>query len=459
MRRAARSRPWSGWRAAEVPGAASRPIGPIGRTGLTGRFVPGGPWERFGRYNAYHVTRDDGAVLVVRAHAGELVPGSTEDLAAFLSGLGGELPRGPMTLELDPTYACASVSCGEACFSAAYRAQRPRASIGSEALGHAIRAFADAGGRVLRFDGGGDPLLHPDVRSGDAVRLGADLGLKTTILTSGDLLPATDWRAIVDADCYLRVSLNAHSTAVRRQVHGNKVDMDRLWEVLAAACAHARARGRTPVGTTFLLTPDNHAEVALAARRARDIGVSHFSVRRVLGPEALRRPFGAAARAALPDLLEEVRALDTDDFRVFVPARDVAEPDLSPRAGDITASSCWQSVFKTVLEPAAGEDEVRVQLCGRYRGSGVGQAMQLPPVAADADPATWDRAWSRSFTVYPVRRPDLVRTCVSCIDRGFIQMMDGLVRFTELGARPFTIEHLWLDPDSLARCEAPDSPA
>lgn len=420
---------------------------------LTGRLVPGGPWERFGRYNAYHVVRDDGAALVVRAHAGELVPGSTEDLVAFLSGLGGALPRGPMTLELDPTYACASVSCGEVCFSAEYRAQRPRASIGSEALRQAITAFAAAGGRVLRFDGGGDPLLHPDVRSGAAVRLGAELGLRTTILTSGDLLPATDWRAVVDADCYLRVSLNAHSTPVRRRVHGNKVDMDRLWHVLSRACEHARAVGRTPVGATFLLTPDNYAEVALAARRAREIGVSHFSVRRVLGPDALRRPFDPAARAALPELLQEVAELDADAFRVFVPARDVAESDLSPRAGDIAATSCWQSVFKTVLEPAAGPDDVRVQLCGRYRGSGVGQAMQLPPLAADADPATWDRAWARSFEVYPVSRPDLIRTCVSCIDRGFIQMMDRLVAFTAMGARPFTIEHLWLDPESLARCE------
>src|SRR5450759_494557 len=72
-------------------------------SGLGAEHVPGGPWDRFSKYNAVALEREDGAILAVRAHAGELVPGSTEDLLDFLGSCGGHYPTAPFTLELDPT--------------------------------------------------------------------------------------------------------------------------------------------------------------------------------------------------------------------------------------------------------------------------------------------------------------------------------------------------------------------
>ncbi|MFC7489460.1 MULTISPECIES: hypothetical protein [unclassified Knoellia] len=418
---------------------------------LGGEHVPGTHWDRFGKYNAIALERADGAILAIRAHAGELVPGSTEDLLDFLKACNGRHPVAPFTLELDPTYACSSVSCGGACFSAAYRSLRPKAQISEEAAEAAIRAFAHNGGRVVRFDGGGDPLMHEGVRSGRLVVKANELGLRTTILTSGDLLHRSSWEAIIDSDCYLRVSLNAATTPTRREIHGNKVDMAKLWAVLARISQYAMKVSGPPVGATFLLTAMNYHEVAEAARMARDAGIRHFSVRRVLGPDQLRPQFTTTDLETLPELLADARGMSNDDFVVFTPFREVNEPDLSPQSGQIAASSCWQSTFKTVMEPADQDSKVRVQLCGRYRGDGVGQVTQLPAIATSAEPSSWVSDWRNSFHAYPHSRPSLLRKCTSCIDRGFIEFMEALIEFTEMGSRAVNAEHFYIAPQDLGR--------
>lgn len=290
--------------------------------------------------------------------------------------------------------------------------------------------------------------MHSGVREGRLVHHASSHGLKTTILTSGDLLHRSNWKAMVDAGCYFRVSLNAASTETRRLIHGNHVNMGRLWRTLEEIITYSLEIDGPPVGGTFLLTDRNFHEVLDAAKRAKQIGVQHFSVRRVLGPEFLRPSFSEGETSRLRDLLREVAALTDDGFSAFVPFRDVHEPDLSPRSRDIQASSCWQSTFKAVMEPADLEHHVRVQLCGRYRGGGVGQVQQLDPVVAESEPHEWVSRWRSSFHDYPLTRNELIRHCSSCIDRGFIEMMDALVDFTDMGRRSFVVEHFMVARES-----------
>lgn len=409
-----------------------------------GTLVPGQGWERFGRYNAVRFRREDGAETLLKTHAGELTPGSTEDFLDYLRTCDGAPPQAPFTLELDATYRCTSPGCGGACFSAEYRRLRPSAEMSSITITTAIREFAKEGGRVVRFDGGGEPLLHEGIRSGRHVVEAAELGLRTTVLTAGDQLPYSDWRSIVDAGCYLRISLNAASAATRRRVHGRRSDVALLWSTLEQICQYSSRHSGPPVGTTFLLTATNYGEVEQAARRAREIGVSHFSARRVLGPPALRPHLPESAVRELDDLLAATQMLGTEDFVVMVPSRTLAEPDLSPRDGDFAARECWQSTFKTVLEPADSPDQVRIQLCGRYRGGGVGQLTTRPALAANVDPSRWVGTWRSSFIDHQSSRPALIQECISCIDRGFIATADALVDFTEMGRHPVQADHLWL---------------
>lgn len=421
-----------------------------------GRWVPGGPWERFGLYDQYVVVRDDGEVARFPAHAGDVVPGSTEDVIAVLQGFDPEArrPRAPLTLELDPTNRCASVDCGGHCFSAEYRGLDPTGEIPAEALAAIIRRFAAEGGRIVRFDGGGDPLSHAAVRSGELPELADRCGLKSTILTSGDLLERTDLPRIGAAGCYLRVSLNAATDETRRQFHGNRIALSRIFRRIEELSGWiAASRPGLPIGSTYLLSDSNWSEVYDCARQARDCGINHFSVRRILGPPQLRPRFEEAEQDRLQDLLRATRELAKDDFRVFIPWRPVEEGDINPRRGDFAAAQCWQSTFKAIVE-CCPEDAYRVQLCGRYRGNGIGQQMQMAPLFTSADGDEITEKWRRSFTAYPVSRPDLLHTCTSCIDRGFILMMDALIKFVDPPRRGFEILHL----QSLPPAPAPPHP-
>lgn len=384
------------------------------------------------------------------AHAGELVPGSTEDLVAALREFdrNGGRPMAPLTLELDPTYRCASRDCGGHCFSAAYRSAAPSATIPTELAEDIIRTFAVENGRIVRFDGGGDPLMHPDVRSGRLVELAGRLGLKTTILTSGDLLDKADLRRIAASGCFVRVSLNAATDTTRMRFHGNRIPLGRILTAVEGLVGHIAALGSdTPVGATFLLAATNYQEVLKCALAAKEAGIGHFSVRRILGPPGLRPGFTKAQQEHVSELLKEVAALHTDQFRVAVPWRAPDEPDLNPAAGDFAATQCWQSTFKTVVEPDPEVGGARAQLCGRYRGSGIGQRLTLPALFSMSDARDWVERWQRSFSEYPLSRSDLPRTCVSCIDRGFIRMVEQLLGFIQDPRSDFSVLHL----DSLAR--------
>jgi hypothetical protein len=419
----------------------------VGSNVLTfrGQWIPGGPWERFGLYNSYVVIRVDGSVLKVPAHAGELVPGSTEDLVASLAQLGGgeEAPRAPMTMELDPTYRCASLDCGGRCFSARYRSQAPGASIPTALLEEALIHFAEEGGRIVRFDGGGDPLLHPAVRSGYLPALADLLGLKSTILTSGDLLDRTEIERLGAARCYLRISFNAASDRVRQEFHGNAIPIRGIFSAVERLAAWMERSGiRTPIGATFLLDVSNFHEVAACAHLCRDAGISHFSVRRVLGPPNLRPAFSEHQEQAIQQLLAEVASLAGPSFRVFCPWRRLNEPDLSPASGELQASRCWQSTLKVIVEPTLDSSSFRAQLCGRYRGGGIGQRMRLPELFTSSDGSHWLDQWRRSFREYEPGRAHLPSLCVSCIDRGFIELIERLVGFLGPNPRGFSVLHL-----------------
>ena len=72
-------------------------------------------------------------------------------------------------------------------------------------------------------------------------------------------------------------------------------------------------------------------------------------------------------------------------------------------------------------------------------GSLAGRASALlsrPPRVPPMQPG------SQSFTDYGVSRDALPQTCISCIDRGFIMMMDLLLQFLKDSLKEFHILHL-----------------
>jgi hypothetical protein len=226
-------------------------------------------------------------------------------------------------------------------------------------------------------------------------------------------LKGSNFDAFIDARIYLRISLNAATDSVHQGFSCIPTSLSsilRIVEEYANRKSCSTVGSNVPLGATFLLSDQNWHELSACASAAKAAGVNHFSVRRVLGPPPLRP--GRIDEQALAEQYDQARALVDGNFLVFLPWRLAAEPDLP--ANTIPATTCWQSLFKFILEPTAHRTEVSLALCGRYRGGGIGQLRQIPPrVLTDAEiddmEGTWDDWCKRQD------RRSLLATCPSCL--------------------------------------------
>jgi hypothetical protein len=167
--------------------------------------------EEFGKWNRIVAVDDEGSVLdIFPGHGGEFYPGSLND---HVEALRARVVRGriwPVQADLDISNACTG-RCSW-CFSAHYRQVCSGATSG-ELLSCLICDLAEGGTKIVRFDGGGEPLTHPHIMK--LTRLAHDLDMKTAVLTNGDLLDDRHARVFVDTKTYVRISFNASCNATR----------------------------------------------------------------------------------------------------------------------------------------------------------------------------------------------------------------------------------------------------
>ncbi|WP_369015842.1 radical SAM protein [Actinocrinis puniceicyclus] len=159
--------------------------------------------------------------------------------------------------------ACPS-SCGF-CFSAGYRAARTSGRLmATDLIKSLLQAWAAAGVRLIRFDGGGDPLSHPDLPA--LIEHCDALGLRTAVLTAGDLLAPRQFAAFIRARTYMRISLNAATDATRAALHGTspaRHGVRRILDTVAQLDAQRRAvfgdeaGTLMPLGATSMIHPGN----------------------------------------------------------------------------------------------------------------------------------------------------------------------------------------------------------
>jgi hypothetical protein len=344
------------------------------RISAPGRIITGHDNAVFGRWNCIFtwIPRTHRGE-VIRAHGGEIIPGRFADHVDRMRANVRTGTFSPVQLDLDISMACAS-ACSF-CFSLPYRSHRTSGRFMSwPAIRAAIESAATLGVRVVRFDGGGDPLTHPRVL--DAVRLCVSQGLGTAVLTSGDRLSPDHVEAFLDANSYLRISLNAATAATRSAVHAHRPGTDRLTPILACVRLLSQARrgasavsnpARMPLGATFMLHPVNIHEVYAAAVLARESGFDHLSYRVVLGDDH-RVTFTTGQRDTYErDKARVLEDIAGHDFQAFFPTRDLTDRGYRPQR---YFGTCLASTHRALVEVGASPDRPELIPCGRYRGSG-----------------------------------------------------------------------------------------
>lgn len=358
-----------GYLRAEVGRVMCVDVVPVGR----GRFVHGPDNAIFGRWNALVAAHRSGHCETFAAHGGEIIPGR---LADHVHRLREGLMHGkhfPVQVDMDISMACPSAS--SFCFSAEYRAKRRQGKLMSERLlRRLIEQWAEVGVRVIRFDGGGDPLTHPALPA--AIELCAGRGIATAVLTAGDLLAERQFDAFVEAGTYVRVSLNAAFDHTRKTLHGRRTEqfgIERIFAVVSRLAAARQLRWgadgpiRMPIGATSMIHPVNASETVAIARRAKDAGFDHLSFWVILGASH-RVFFDESTRRALAEAFAEIeRDVCDDSFLVFLPARKLTDEGYAPTR---YFDRCRASVHRALVEVGPSPECAAVVPCGRYRGQG-----------------------------------------------------------------------------------------
>jgi pyruvate-formate lyase-activating enzyme len=194
----------------------------------------------------------------------------------------------PVSFEFVPT-----LNCIYRCHQCAYR--RPKEELGiwsrndyspafhmnAECMLFLLRKLREAGVIEVLFTGGGEPLLND--ATVDGMQHAHDLGLKVGLYTNGALVDAKKAKAIMEAaPAYVRVSLNAGERRVYYQHHNPLVvepSVDYFSMNQSALCLLSKEKARlqngTVLGVSYLVGPDNAADVLGAARLVAAVARAH----------------------------------------------------------------------------------------------------------------------------------------------------------------------------------------
>lgn len=370
------------------------------------------PFLAYGQWDTLVAWWKDGSFAgSVAAHDGDFFPeGPFPYVEAMRRWFTDAAPNGlfpPIRVDIDVTQECRALCTF--CFSRRYQtSEYRRYRLGREEFADLASELASLGTRTIRFCGGGEPLVHPEIA--ELLAIPHQNGLLLTMISSCDDLTPELATCIGTSVDHLRFSMNAASDSLRSRIHRSGGQANLLSQTLDLIAQIVKTRGSSPtperrpmIWATYLLLPENVHEIVEAARLARAVGIDSISFRPVFhgldgrwDEEMLERRESA--------LREAVRLDERPQFAVFAPKRRSPGPD---RVAPLDHFSyCWSRQLRPVLEVT--EHGLIIQSCGLRRGTG----------GADDRTIQSSRSFSRVWATMPRCHvpPMAPEGCTRCID-------------------------------------------
>lgn len=331
-------------------------------------------FQSYGKWNCLCAYNPEGELIdTIPAHGGDFLPESPFDhineLKKYLNhDLTNERILWPVRVDIDITQKC-SDNC-YFCYSRPYTncLRYNNAQIDLADFEKIIQDLATNGTKTIRLTGGGEPLIHPQIK--DLILIPKKYGLKSCILTNGSLLNEEICELLINNIDQIRISLNAASDQTRLKLHRAKIKVNSLSEIYKLIYYSRKLRDmqwpnqRKPlIWTTFLLLPENVHEMEQAIVQAKASGADSISFRPIY--HNLSNEINDINEIGIISQLEEFKAKYTDDqFYVFVPKRNFSSVwDISPKS---YFSNCISCKLRTIIE--ATESGQLLTICGLYRG-------------------------------------------------------------------------------------------
>ncbi|MFV2057768.1 MAG: radical SAM protein [Thiohalomonadales bacterium] len=388
------------------------------------------PYDAYGRWDSLVAIDSNGHIAgIVQAHDGDFYPEAPEDYVRAIQKYitNSSVQPYPVRVDIDLTQGCSS-DC-TFCFSREYRkyTNYKGAWIKEADLKSIFKQCAEWGTTTIRFCGGGDPLVHPEIKS--LLALPKKFGLKLTVITNGDLLNKEISELIVSNVDHLRWSVNAGVNETRELIHrpsknANRLDQTKYWiKYIAEESNLLSAKDRTMIWATYLLMPENVHEIEAAIILLKESKVNSISFRPVF--HGLLRNWTTQEKKDLNAALTFAQNSSLPPtFNVFTPSRAVKQ--VNEFAPSTHFSICRSRFLRTVIE-ACSEGEL-LQSCGIYRGNySTGQFM----TRGSPD---FGNAW-QTHTRFPIPliAPD---SCSKCIDISMNQTLEFI--YSMLNQNPAT---------------------
>ena len=361
-----------------------------------------------GRWNSLEAFSEDGDCLGwIPAHDGDFFPEGIEPYITFLKRMIKE-PEShpfPVRVDIDLTQQC-NCDC-TFCFSRKYNVGEYRnQKIPYEYFQNLIGELAKGGTKSVRFCGGGEPLMHPDIRT--LIKLPKKYGLKLSLLTNGDFLDSDLGELIVNNVNNLHWSINAATDGLRTKIHRSSTRVNRLsdslyWiEKIASARMNKNKTVSPIIWGTYLLLPENIHEAIPMLNKVRSIGIDSISFRPVY--HGLHSKWSTEDRSRLREVLIEIEKVKSSvDFKIFTPKRQLGKENNNPND---FFNTCLSRNVRTVLESTSKGSYL--QNCGIYRGTGSKCGVVVNRNVGFDD--NWSQFTSSSN---PVNAP---KDCSYCID-------------------------------------------
>jgi radical SAM protein with 4Fe4S-binding SPASM domain len=210
----------------------------------------------------------------------------------------------PITVEIDPTNVC-NHRCKWCVSLEAHTGE----SLDLDTMRRLIDELAASDVKSIVLKGGGEPTAHPKiVETLDLIR---SAGLSVGMITNGSM-PRTGTREkVLEACQWVRVSLDAATSATHRTIHGT-TDFGRIIDNVKYL---ASAGDRVMVGLNFVAEPRNYHEMAAFAKMGRELDVAYVTIRCVFDPSS---PLSEDTRAAMREQAIAARQYEAEGFRVFL---------------------------------------------------------------------------------------------------------------------------------------------
>lgn len=130
----------------------------------------------------------------------------------------------------------------------------------------------------VTLTGGGEPLIHKSIA--DVMLKLTALGLKWGVVTNGFMLKGEVRELVARYATFCRVSLDAGTSETHQRIHA--APTPQYEGILHNMAETAKiADGRLTLGASFCVFDSNADEIAMAARRLKDLGGNYLEVRPV----------------------------------------------------------------------------------------------------------------------------------------------------------------------------------